>query len=600
MGGVQQLTVDAVDIHAAGDVIDAALRKCQLGDGERHGPCRRQFDAVYGDGRAAGQLQPVSDIGRGVAVIQHSRGDGHEGVVTAVAAGEADISATYQNVTGRLHIAIVPAGPSTPTLTAISVTGSIPDIGKITQFNAVALYSDGTSKEVTNLAVWRSSNTAAATVNSGQVRGIAAGETDISASYQGLTGTLHITVGTAGSTTATVISVSVTGAALGPGLNSQFGATATLSDRTSRNVTSLASWKSSDPSVAAVVGGLVLGVAAGQADISATYQGVTGTTHVVVQCAIATFPTVLSIAASGETATLTVSAGTGCSWSARSNDSFVTVTSGASASGGGIIRISVAANPGVARSGSLTIAGNQVTINQAGVQAPPDCGASVLPASAGYSAELELGTLTVTVSPGCQWTASTSSAFISLFDSRSRTGSGSLVYRVFGNLTGAPRSGSITVGQRTVSVTQRAALGGNSLSFVSDAGDYVGEGWTVLHEAPTSTITPSLNSSRNQVHFQIIGSDGVQTLFWALDLAAPSGQVLAPGTYLNATQYPFQAPTVPGLGFGGDGRACGKTNGQFTITDFAADVILQRLTATFEQHCDGAGPALRGKIVYVR
>jgi hypothetical protein len=101
---------------------------------------------------------------------------------------------------------------------------------------------------------------------------------------------------------------------------------------------------------------------------------------------------------------------------------------------------------------------------------------------------------------------------------------------------------------------------------------------------------------------RIVGSDGLSTLNWTLDLAAPQGQQLGPGTYLNATRYPFQAPTVPGLSFSGDGRGCNMLSGQFTITDvvYGADGSIQRLIANFEQHCEGGGAALRGTVSYVR
>ena len=145
--------------------------------------------------------------------------------------------------------------------------------------------------------------------------------------------------------------------------------------------------------------------------------------------------------------------------------------------------------------------------------------------------------MTVTASPGCQWTAATTSTFISLNSfGVSGTSNGSFIYRVFGNLTGAPRSGSIQVGQQTVNVTQRAPIGGNFLSFVSDTGDYIVQGWTLLHESPTSTFTATAPSSLNRVLMSIVGSDGLSTLSWNLDLAAPQGQ-LVPGTYLNATRY---------------------------------------------------------------
>jgi len=63
-------------------------------------------------------------------------------------------------------------------------------------------------------------------------------------------------------------------------------------------------------------------------------------------------------------------------------------------------------------------------------------------------------------------------------------------------------------------------------------------------------------------------------------------------------RYGLQAPAVPGLSFSGDGRGCNTVSGQFTITDavFGTDGSVQRFAASFEQHCDGAGPALRGNV----
>jgi len=75
------------------------------------------------------------------------------------------------------------------------------------------------------------------------------------------------------------------------GATTQFSATATLSDGTTVSVTSTASWSSSNGAAAAVnASGAVTGVAAGDADITATYQTVSGKAHVtVVKPGIATF-----------------------------------------------------------------------------------------------------------------------------------------------------------------------------------------------------------------------------------------------------------------------------------------------------------------------
>src|SRR6185295_9207665 len=58
-----------------------------------------------------------------------------------------------------------PAAPTpepTPSvsITAITVTGSSPRIGQTSQFSAVASLSDGTTRSVTSVATWQSSNPA--------------------------------------------------------------------------------------------------------------------------------------------------------------------------------------------------------------------------------------------------------------------------------------------------------------------------------------------------------------------------------------------------------------------------------------------------------
>ena len=82
---------------------------------------------------------------------------------------------------------------------------------------------------------------------------------------------------------AAVVSVAVSGSAPLVGANSQFSATATLSDGTTKPVTSVASWSSSNAAVAKVdVSGVVAGVAAGDADITATYQSISGKAAVTI------------------------------------------------------------------------------------------------------------------------------------------------------------------------------------------------------------------------------------------------------------------------------------------------------------------------------
>ncbi|MGA2434777.1 MAG: BACON domain-containing carbohydrate-binding protein, partial [Bryobacteraceae bacterium] len=73
-----------------------------------------------------------------------------------------------------------------------------------------------------------------------------------------------------------------------------------------------------------------------------------------------------SLTAVGGGGTIPVNAGAGVAWTASSNDSWITITSGASGTGSGSVSFSLDANGGAARTGTITIAGQTFTITQAG------------------------------------------------------------------------------------------------------------------------------------------------------------------------------------------------------------------------------------------
>jgi Zn-dependent metalloprotease len=101
-----------------------------------------------------------------------------------------------------------------------------------------------------------------------------------------------------------------------------------------------------------------------------------GTTHVAATdlpaecggaCTFSINPTGASFAAAGGVGSVTVTTAAGCNWTAVSNSSFITITSGGSGSGNGTVNYSVAANVSAfSRSGSLTIAGLTFNVTQAG------------------------------------------------------------------------------------------------------------------------------------------------------------------------------------------------------------------------------------------
>jgi Putative binding domain, N-terminal len=82
-------------------------------------------------------------------------------------------------------------------------------------------------------------------------------------------------------------------------------------------------------------------------------------------CSIVLSPTSVSAGASGGSTTITITTSSACNWVSISNDPFIVLTSPSSGSGSGSLTFSVAANTGAARTGSVTISGQTVTVTQA-------------------------------------------------------------------------------------------------------------------------------------------------------------------------------------------------------------------------------------------
>lgn len=118
---------------------------------------------------------------------------------------------------------------------------------------------------------------------------------------------------------------------------------------------------------AAVTGiGLVAALfAAACSSNSTTPSPTTTTTTTTAPCAFAIGSTSVNANGGGDTVSVTVgtSAAT-CAWTAVSNASFITIKSGATGTGAGTVVLTIAPNPGNTRSGTVTIAGQTVTVNQ--------------------------------------------------------------------------------------------------------------------------------------------------------------------------------------------------------------------------------------------
>lgn len=138
-----------------------------------------------------------------------------------------------------------------------------------------------------------------------------------------------------------------------------------------------------------------------------------------------------------------------------------------------------------------------------------------------------------------------------------------------------------------------------TIEVVSDAGDYIGQGQTYYYDDTNADIRYTRNYD-NGITVRINNWPGEPSNWWTLNLAAPGNAELEPGTYEGATRFPFQSIENPGLSFTGNGRGCNTSTGRFEIYEVAYDGAgdVTALSASFEQHCSDATPALRGTIVF--
>jgi hypothetical protein len=162
--------------------------------------------------------------------------------------------------------------------------------------------------------------------------------------------------------------------------------------------------------------------------------------------------------AGGGSASVNVTTTAACAWTAVSNASWITVTSGAAGTGNGTVGVTAAVNGGTAaRSGTLTIGGQTVTVSQSAPAPTPSCTYAINPTSASIAALGGLGTITITAPSGCAWTASNSASWISFSTAANGSGDGSVGFVVLPNL-GAARSDTISVAGQTFTVNQASAL----------------------------------------------------------------------------------------------------------------------------------------------
>ena len=161
-------------------------------------------------------------------------------------------------------------------------------------------------------------------------------------------------------------------------------------------------------------------------------------------------------------------------------------------------------------------------------------------------------------------------------------GAGYALHAAAGALIGATSSSF------TISPLETAPM---YVHLESDAGDYVGAGQKYSYDPQSAVIHVSASGN----HLTVVDT-GAQR--WVGEFQGPSSQTrLTPGSYTGLRRWPFNDPAQGGLDWSGEGRGCNILGGSFVID--SVSYIVDSLTGidlSFEQHCEGGTPALRGAI----
>ena len=196
------------------------------------------------------------------------------GVVTAVSAGTVQFTASFGGLaqsTPTVHVSATALVSTT-----LKVPYPVINAGSSEQLSLIGVYADGTSQDLTSLAIWKSSDsTVLQTSSTGFIQAVATGKAQITATLAGFSAVASIEAFPA--TLVSVVVLPVNGRfALGTSL--QFTALATFSNGSQFDISPVALWTATDPTVMTInATGLAKSGKVGTTTVSATFQGISGT-----------------------------------------------------------------------------------------------------------------------------------------------------------------------------------------------------------------------------------------------------------------------------------------------------------------------------------
>ena len=203
-----------------------------------------------------------------------------------------------------------------------------------------------------------------------------------------------------------------------------------------------------------------------------------------------------------------------CRWTATSDVPWVTIVSGREGDDTGAVTFRVDPLNGPQRTGTLTIAGHVVQVQQGA-----GCSYSIGTDALTFGAAGGPGQVAVSAPTGCSWTAQSGAPWIALTDGATGNGPGVVAVQVAAT-NGPARTGTVTVAGRTVTVTQSPgcsftldtlsysapAAGSTSANTVHAA---AGCAWTAASSVDWIVVTSGQSGNgTGEVRFSVAGNAG--------------------------------------------------------------------------------------------
>jgi hypothetical protein len=202
-------------------------------------------------------------------------------------------------------------------------------------------------------------------------------------------------------------------------------------------------------------GSVTVAVAANTGAARTATLTIAGQSYTVTQaagptCSYSLNPTSFSPTAAGGSTPVAVTTTAACTWTTTGAPAWITVTGG-SGTGNGSVTVAAAANPGAARTATLTIGNQSFTVTQAAAPCSYTVSPTTIQANNGASTK----TINVTTANYCTWTAAVTSGgtWLTITSGASGTGNGTVDVAVVKNPDPA-RTGTLLVAGKVVTINQ--------------------------------------------------------------------------------------------------------------------------------------------------